>query len=141
METDPWQSSVIMLQTYTVILAYLIRNKINDGLYIFIYADIKIVSSIPSGLCASSSCMSARDRWRVLREGLRCKIWPSSRDPRRQDLLLPLSSEVLSEQLRQRGHPHWTAWYVPYCAVRNDLWGRSHFNFDVDGKNYQVCRT
>ncbi len=22
--------------------------------------------------------------------------------------------------------------------MRNDLWGKSHFNFDVDGRNYQV---
>ena len=73
---------------------------------------------------------------------------------------LPKSSFVLSQQLRQRNYPEWTAWlmtpvdiklddriyglfyrYVPYKDVRNDLWGQSHFNHDVDGVNYHVLRT
>ncbi|XP_071744043.1 uncharacterized protein C15orf61 isoform X1 [Lepeophtheirus salmonis] len=57
---------------------------------------------------------------------------------------LPTSSHVLYTQLRQRNHPHWTAWYVkyvPYSEVQNDLWGCSCFNLSVDGINYQVLRT
>lgn len=53
----------------------------------------------------------------------------------------PKSSEVLSCYLRQRQYPHWTAWYVPYCQVKNDLWGCSHFNHEVDGENYHILRT
>jgi hypothetical protein len=55
---------------------------------------------------------------------------------------VPKSSELLKRELEQRGYPHWTAWYVPYCDVEDDLWGKSHFNFEVEkGINYHVLRT
>ena len=32
--------------------------------------------------------------------------------------------------------------YVPCCDVENDLWGKSHFNFEVEKNvNYHVLRT
>ena len=32
--------------------------------------------------------------------------------------------------------------YVPYCDVENDLWGKSHFNFEAEKDiNYHVLRT
>jgi len=55
---------------------------------------------------------------------------------------LPKSSDVLRNHLKQRNYPHWTAWYVPCCDVENDLWGESHFNFEVEKDiNYHVLRT
>ena len=41
------------------------------------------------------------------------------------------SSELLSSQLRSRNYPEWTAWYVSYSDVQNDLWAKSHFNHQV----------
>lgn len=76
------------------------------------------------------------ERFRILRGAFAQKVLR-----RPSPLPKPNSSSVLEEQLRQRDYPHWTAWYVPYCDVKNDLWGRSHFNFDVDGRNYHVLRT
>lgn len=62
---------------------------------------------------------------------------------------LPKSSAVLSHYLKQRGYPEWTAFYVPYCQAENDLYPKSHFNFQpaVDSSsghqavNYHVLRT
>ena len=54
---------------------------------------------------------------------------------------LPTSSLVLSSYLKQRNLPTWTAFYVPLCDVENDLWGQSHFNFEVDSQNYHILRT
>lgn len=75
-------------------------------------------------------------RWWILKQGFLSQVLR-----RDQSLNLPKSSEVLAQQLRSRSYPHWTAWYVPYCQVKNDLWGQSHFNFQVDGRNYHVLRT
>ena len=54
---------------------------------------------------------------------------------------LPASSLVLSCMLRQAGHPPLTAWYVGRGEARDDQWGQSHFNWQVDGINYHVLRT
>ena len=51
------------------------------------------------------------------------------------------SEQVLRVYLRQRNYPHWTAFYIPRGQVKNDLWGKSHFNLEVDGENYHVLRT
>ncbi|ELT98296.1 hypothetical protein CAPTEDRAFT_170635 [Capitella teleta] len=53
----------------------------------------------------------------------------------------PKGSEVLTCHLRQSGLPHWTSFAVKRSSVENDQYGLSHFNWQVDGKNYQVLRT
>ena len=58
-----------------------------------------------------------------------------------QKKIEPTSSAVLEAYLRHRDYPNWTAFYVPYCQAENDLFGKSHFNFDVDSRNYHVLRT
>lgn len=54
---------------------------------------------------------------------------------------LPKSSDILRTYLKQRNLTSWTAFYVPRCEVQNDLWGQSHFNFEVEQANYHVLRT
>ncbi len=53
----------------------------------------------------------------------------------------PKSSIVLETYLKNRNLTTWTAFYVPQCDVENDLWGKSHFNFQVKESNYHVLRT
>jgi len=84
-----------------------------------------------------------KEKSRIILEGLSVKcginryLWKYS-----ENSGLPKSSDVLRSQLKQRNHPHWTAWYVPCCDVENDLWGKSHFNFEVEKNiNYHVLRT
>ena len=52
-----------------------------------------------------------------------------------------LSSKVLSQYLVQRNYPAWTAFYVKRSDVRNDQWGKSHFNWEIDSINYNILRT
>ena len=66
---------------------------------------------------------------------------PGSLLARRQRDALPPSSLVLSCMLRQAGHPPLTAWYVGRGEASDDQWGKSHFNWEVDGVNYHVLRT
>ena len=55
----------------------------------------------------------------------------------------PKSSLVLETYLKQRNNPTWTAFYVAQSEVQNDLWGKSHFNFQISNSenNYHVLRT
>lgn len=53
----------------------------------------------------------------------------------------PLSSTVLREFLIQRRLPHWTSYFVKYSDMKNDHHGLSHFNFEVNNKNYEILRT
>lgn len=53
----------------------------------------------------------------------------------------PKSSQVLEAYLKQRNCTTWTAFYVAQADVENDLFGKSHFNFQVEHSNYHVLRT
>ncbi|CAD5206737.1 unnamed protein product [Bursaphelenchus okinawaensis] len=53
---------------------------------------------------------------------------------------LPLASEVVAEYIRNRDHPSWTSFFLPYKCVQDDLYGEKHFNFPVDSCNYHILR-
>ena len=90
----------------------------------------------------------------IFKLGLKTKIWARKSTSslikssevwkhrlQKIDMTIISFFQLLSLQLKQRNYPEWTAWYVPYSDVNNDLFGKSHFNHQVDGINYHVLRT
>ena len=55
--------------------------------------------------------------------------------------LLPKASEVLRCHIRQRNYPPWTSYFIAQNDCLNDQFGQSHFEFDIDGRNYHILRT
>ncbi|KAJ8962811.1 hypothetical protein NQ318_001211 [Aromia moschata] len=55
--------------------------------------------------------------------------------------LKPTSSEVLTSYLRQCNEPPWTSYFIKYSSIREDQWGKSHFNWNVGQSNYHILRT
>ena len=55
--------------------------------------------------------------------------------------LIPKASEVLRCHLRQRNYPPWTSYFISQWDCLNDQFGQTHFEFDVDGRNYHILRT
>lgn len=53
----------------------------------------------------------------------------------------PTSSEVLTSYLLQCGEPFWTSYFVKYSSIKDDQWGRSHFNWKAGQSNYHILRT
>ena len=55
--------------------------------------------------------------------------------------ILPKASEILRCHIRQRNYPSWTSYFVSQYDCLNDQFGQSHFEFDIDGRNYHILRT
>ena len=55
--------------------------------------------------------------------------------------VVPKASEVLRCYIRQRDYPPWTSYFISQYNCLNDQFGQSHFEFDVDGRNYHILRT
>ena len=53
----------------------------------------------------------------------------------------PLASKVLKSYLHQKNYPHWTSFFIKYSSVSDDNHGKSHFNFNTNGQNYEILRT
>ncbi|XP_070983988.1 uncharacterized protein C15orf61 homolog isoform X2 [Oncorhynchus clarkii lewisi] len=70
---------------------------------------------------------------------LKVALFPSAL--RRKGRPRPAASEVLTCHLLQRDLPSWTSFCVRYSVVNNDQFGRSNFNWTVQGANYQILRT
>lgn len=55
--------------------------------------------------------------------------------------IVPKASEILRCYIRQRNYPQWTSYFIFQYDCLNDQFGKSHFEFDVDGRNYHILRT
>ena len=55
--------------------------------------------------------------------------------------LLPRASDVVRSYIQQRNYPPWTSFFISQFDCLNDQFGQSHFEFDVDGRNYHILRT
>ncbi|CAD5209822.1 unnamed protein product [Bursaphelenchus xylophilus] len=67
-------------------------------------------------------------------------VWPYRNLVNRHYLNRPLASTVISAYIRQRGHPSWTSFFLPYKFVQDNFYGEKHFNFEVDSTNYHILR-
>ncbi|KAL1501091.1 hypothetical protein ABEB36_006481 [Hypothenemus hampei] len=54
---------------------------------------------------------------------------------------LPTGSEVLTSYLTQCKEPPWTSYFIKYSSIKDDQWGKSHFNWKVGNSNYHILRT
>ena len=52
----------------------------------------------------------------------------------------PKTSLILENHIRQSNYPYWTSYSVKYSDICNDQFGKSHFNWQIDGHNYHILR-